>query len=140
MADTKTKQTDDSVTKFLNTITDETKRKDSFSIVELMQQVTDLSPKMWGTSIIGFGSYHYKYQSGHEGDMCIIGFSPRKNNIAIYGMGGEERNKDLLAALGKHKTGKGCLYINKLSDVNVDVLKNIFKASFEYLSMKYKAE
>ncbi|MBV9964030.1 MAG: DUF1801 domain-containing protein [Parafilimonas sp.] len=137
MAEIKTKQTDKNVVKFLDTISDETKRKDSFEIIELMQEVTGLPPKMWGTSIIGFGSYHYKYESGHEGDMCIIGFSPRKNNIAIYGMGGEERNKDLLAALGKHKTGKGCLYINKLSDVNADVLKNIFKASFEYLNKKY---
>jgi hypothetical protein len=140
MAELKTKKTEESVNNFLNTVEDETKRKDSFAIIEMMQQATGLPPKMWGASIVGFGSYHYKYESGHEGDMCIIGFSPRKNNIAIYGMGGEERNKDLLAALGKHKTGKGCLYINKLSDVNVDILKNIFKASFEYLNMKYKVE
>lgn len=138
MPEIKTKQTDESVTKFLNTVADDTKRKDSFEIIEMMKQATGLQPKMWGTSIIGFGSYHYKYESGHEGDICIIGFSPRKQNIAIYGMGGEERNKDLLAALGKHKTGKGCLYINKLSDVNTDILKNIFKASFEYLKIKYK--
>jgi hypothetical protein len=138
MAELKTKVTDESVTIFLNTVADNTKRKDSFEIIEMMKQVTGLQPKMWGTSIIGFGSYHYKYESGHEGDMCIIGFSPRKQNIAIYGMGGEERNQDLLKALGKHKTGKGCLYINKLSDVNSDILKNIFKASFEYLKMKYK--
>jgi hypothetical protein len=140
MAELKTKKTEESVNNFLNTVEDETKRKDSFAIIEMMQQATGLPPKMWGASIVGFGSYHYKYESGHEGDMCIIGFSPRKNNIAIYGMGGEERNKDLLTALGKHKTGKGCLYINKLSDVNVDILKNIFKASFEYLNMKYKVE
>ena len=127
MAELKTKISDESVTKFLNTVADDTKRKDSFEIIEMMKQVTGLQPKMWGTSIIGFGSYHYKYESGHEGEMCIIGFSPRKQNIAIYGMGGEERNQDLLKALGKHKTGKGCLYINKLSDVNTDILKNIFK-------------
>jgi hypothetical protein len=138
MAELKTKQTDENVAKFLNTVADEMKRKDSVEIIKMMQQVTGMPPKMWGTSIIGFGSYHYKYESGHEGDMCIIGFSPRKQNIAIYGMGGEERNKDLLQALGKHKTSKGCLYINKLSDVNTDILKNIFKASFEYLKMKYK--
>jgi hypothetical protein len=138
MAELKTKQTDESVTKFLNTINDERKRKDCFAIVEMMSEVTKQPAKMWGTAIIGFGSYHYKYESGHEGDMCLIGFSPRKQNIAIYGMGGEERNKDLLKALGKHKTGKGCLYINKLSDVNTDVLKNIFKASFEYMKMKHK--
>jgi len=138
MAELKTKQTDESVTKFVNTIADETKRKDCFEIIELMKQVTGMQPKMWGTAIIGFGSYHYKYESGHEGAMCLIGFSPRKQNIAIYGMGGEERNQDLLKALGKHKTGKGCLYINKLSDVNADVLKNIFKASFEYMKLKHK--
>lgn len=138
MAELKTKQTDDSVTAFINSVSDEQKRKDSFEIIEIMKQATGLQPKMWGTSIIGFGSYHYKYESGHEGDMCLIGFSPRKQNIAIYGMGGEERNKNLLSALGKHKTGKGCLYINKLSDVNSDILKNIFKASFEYMKMKHK--
>ena len=138
MAELKTKLKDESVTSFLNTITDEIKRKDCFAIVEMMSEVSNQPPKMWGTSIIGFGSYHYKYESGHEGDMCMIGFSPRKQNIAIYGMGGEERNEDLLKALGKYKTGKGCLYINKLSDVNSDILKNIFKASFEYMKMKHK--
>jgi hypothetical protein len=138
MAELKTKQTDDSVTKFLNTVDDETKREDSFEIVEIMKQVTGLQPKMWGTSIIGFGSYHYKYESGHEGDMCLIGFSPRKQNIALYGMGVSERNKELLQNLGKHKTGKGCLYINRLSDVNVDVLKNIIKTSFNFLKDKHK--
>jgi hypothetical protein len=138
MAELKTKLSDESVVHFLNTIADESKRKDCFAIVEMMSEVTKQPAKMWGTSIIGFGSYHYKYDSGHEGDMCMIGFSPRKQNIAIYGMGGEERNEDLLKALGKHKTGKGCLYINKLSDVNTDIFKNIFKASFEYLKMKHK--
>ncbi len=137
MAELKTKQTSENVTKFLNTIEDETKRKDCFEIIEMMKQVTDMQPKMWGTSIIGFGSYHYKYESGHEGDMCIIGFSPRKQNIALYGMGGAERNADLLKQLGKHKTGKGCLYINKLSDVHIDVLQKIIKASFEFLKAKY---
>ncbi len=138
MAELKTKQTDESVTKFLNAAENEGKRKDCFEIVEIMRQVTGMPPKMWGTSIIGFGSYHYKYESGHEGDMCLIGFSPRKQNIVLYGMGGAERNAELLQNLGKHKTGKGCLYINKLSDIHVDVLKKIIKASFEYLKQKYK--
>ena len=137
MAELKTKQTDESVTKFLNTIEDETKRKDCFAIVEMMSQVTNQPAKMWGTAIVGFGSHHYKYESGHEGDMCLIGFSPRKQNIAIYGMGGEERNLDLLKALGKHKTGKGCLYINKLSDVNADILKQIIKTSFSEAKAKH---
>ena len=138
MAELKTKQNDDSITNFLNAIADEQKRKDSFEIVEIMKQATGFHPKMWGTGIIGFGSYHYKYESGHEGDMCLIGFSPRKQNIALYGMGVAERNKEPLQNLGKHKTGKGCLYINRLSDVNVDVLKNIIKASFEFLKDKHK--
>ncbi|HEY2726463.1 MAG TPA: DUF1801 domain-containing protein [Parafilimonas sp.] len=132
MAELKTKKTEDSVNNFLNTIEDETKRRDCIAIIEMMNQVISLPPKMWGTSIIGFGSYHYKYESGHEGDMCLIGFSPRKQNIAMYGLGVADRNKELLEKLGKHKTGKGCLYINKLSDINVDVLKKIIKASFEY--------
>jgi hypothetical protein len=138
MAELKTKLNDESVTKFLNAVEEETKKKDCFEIIEMMKQATGLQPKMWGTSIIGFGSYHYKYESGHEGDMCLIGFSPRKQNIAMYGLGVADRNKELLEKLGKHKTGKGCLYINKLSDIHVDVLKKIIKVSFEYLKEKYK--
>ena len=138
MAELKTKQTDESVTNFLKTVADETKRKDSAGIIEMMKQVTGLPAKMWGTSIIGFGSYHYKYESGHEGDMCIIGMSPRKQNITLYVGVSNEKIQKLLPDLGKHKTGKGCLYINKLSDVNIDVLKKIIKTSFEYLKVKYK--
>jgi uncharacterized protein DUF1801 len=133
MAVLKTKQTDDSVTTFLNAIEDEQKRKDCFEIIEIMEQVTGLQPKMWGPAIVGFGSYHYKYESGHEGDMCIIGFSPRKQNITLYLKIAVEEINALLDKLGKHKTGKGCLYINKLSDVNIDVLKKIIKTAFEYV-------
>ena len=138
MAELKTKQTDDSVTAFVNTVQDEQKRKDCFDIIEIMKQATGLQPKMWGTSIIGFGNYHYKYESGHEGEMCLIGFSPRKQNMVLYGMGVAERSKEQLQNLGKHKTGKGCLYINRLSDVNIDVLKDIIKASFNFLKDKHK--
>ena len=138
MTEIKTKQTDENVTKFLNTILDETKRKDCFEIVEMMKQVTGLPPKMWGPAIIGFGSYHYKYESGHEGDMCIIGFSPRKQNITLYVKSAAEETKALLEKLGKHKTGKGCLYLNKLSDVNTDVLKKIIKTGFDYMKAKYQ--
>jgi len=130
MAELKTKQTETSVTAFLNTVADEQKRKDSFEIVEMMKTATGLPPKLWGTSIIGFGSYHYKYESGHEGDMCIIGFAPRKQNIALYIPGGIHKYDDLLEKLGKHKTGKGCLYINSLDKINVEVLASIFKSSF----------
>ena len=137
MADLKTKQTDESVTKFLNKVEDETKRKDCFEIIEMMSEVTKQPAKMWGTAIIGFGSYHYKYESGHEGDMCIIGFSPRKQNITLYVKVAAEETNKLLEKLGKHKTGKGCLYINKLSDVNIDVLKKIIKTAFEYTKAKF---
>ena len=137
MAEIKTKQTDESVTKFLNTVADETKRKDSFEIVALMKQVTGLPAKMWGPAIIGFDSYHYKYESGHEGDMCMIGFSPRKQNITLYvNIGAEEQNA-LLQKLGKHKTGKGCLYVNKLSDVNVDVLKKIIETGYDHMKKNH---
>jgi hypothetical protein len=130
MAVLKTKQTETSVAAFLNTVADEKKRKDSFEIVELMKSATGLTPKLWGTAIIGFGSYHYKYESGHEGDMCIIGFAPRKQNIALYIPGGIHKYADLLEKLGKHKTGKGCLYINSLEKINVEILASIFKRSF----------
>ena len=130
MAALKTKQTETSVAAFLNTVADEKKRKDCFEIVELMKRATGLTPKLWGTAIIGFGSYHYKYESGHEGDMCIIGFAPRKQNIALYIPGGIHKYADLLEKLGKHKTGKGCLYITSLEKINVEILASIFNKSF----------
>ena len=138
MAELKTKQTDDSVTVFLNSVEDEKKRKDSFAILEIMKGATRLEPKMWGTSIIGFGRYHYKYDSGHEGDMCIVGFSPRKQSITLYLMIGDGNVEKLLKNLGKHKTGKGCLYINKLEDVSTDVLKQLIITSADAIKKKYK--
>ena len=131
MYELKTKQTDDGVTKFLNTVEDEVKRKDCFEIVEIMKEAAGEPPKMWGTSIIGFGKYHYKYDSGHEGDMCVMGLSPRKQNIALYIPGGIHKYDDLLEKLGKHKTGKGCLYINNLQKVNVGVLREIINKSMK---------
>lgn len=131
MANLKTKQTEDSVTAFLNKVEDEQKRKDCFAIIEMMHKATGLAPKMWGTSIIGFGSYHYKYESGHEGDICLIGFSPRKQNIALYIPGGIHKYDDLLEKLGKHKTGKGCLYINSLDKIDVEVLNSIIIKSLQ---------
>ena len=137
MAELKTKKTDESVTTFLNTVDDETKRTDCFEIVDMMREITGLPPKMWGPAIIGFGSYHYKYESGREGDMCVIGFSPRKQNITLYVKIAAEETNTLLEKLGKYKTGKGCLYIQKLSDVNIEVLKKIIKTAFEYVNEKY---
>src|SRR6202162_3807200 len=111
MTENKTTPNDQNVEHFLNAVTDERKRKDSFAILELMKQVTGMEPKMWGSSIVGFGTYHYKYESGREGDMILAGFSPRKQNLTLYNMSGFERLDDLLKKLGKHTTGKGCLYI-----------------------------
>lgn len=137
MAELKTKQTDESVTKFLNSIEDGNKRKDSFTILEIIKEATNMQPKMWGTAIIGFGSYHYKYESGHEGDSCMIGFSPRKQNLTLYVMAGLGHLDKLFKDLGKYKTGKGCLYINKLEDVNIDVLKQIIKVTADTVKKKY---
>ena len=131
MYEQKTKENDASVEKFLNAVADEKKRKDSFAIMKIMQDITKSKPKMWGGSIVGFGSYHYKYASGHEGDTCLIGFSPRKANISLYLMCGLHADKKLMDKLGKHKMGKGCLYINNLDDVNVDVLKKVIEVSAE---------
>ena len=129
MAELKTKQTKASVEKFLNSVKDEKKREDSFKILELMKKITKEDPKMWGPSIIGFGNYHYKYASGREGDWFLTGFSPRKQNLTLYIMSYLKKHKDLLKKLGKHKTGKGCLYINKLDDVDMNVLKELITAS-----------
>ena len=128
-AELKTRVNEASVTGFLNSIEDEQKRRDSFEILKMMEQVTKEPPKMWGTSIIGFGSYHYKYESGREGDMLMTGFSPRKQNITLYIRGGLEQYQGLLKKLGKHSTGKGCLYVKRLSDISVDVLKELISES-----------
>lgn len=129
MYELKTKESNDSVTAFLNGVQDEQKRKDCFEIAGMMQEATGQPPKMWGPAIVGFGSYHYKYESGHEGDMCLMGFSPRKQNITLYVSNDINKYDDLLKKLGKHKTGKSCLYINSLDKVNVEVLKEIIEKS-----------
>ena len=130
-AELKTKVNDASVAAFLKKVGDEQKRKDSFEILKIMQQVTKEKPKMWGPSIIGFGSYHYKYESGHEGDSPLIAFSPRKQNITLYVLLGAEHENPLLKKLGKHTTSKWCLYIKKLSDVDINVLKDLITKSFQ---------
>jgi hypothetical protein len=130
MAKNKTIETTASVTDFISTIEDETKRGDCLKIAELTTEVTGLEAKMWGPAIIGFGSYHYRYKSGHEGDAPLIGFSPRKNAITLY-MGTKFPHRDeLLNDLGKHKVGGGCIYVKKLKDINIEVLKKmIFHAT-----------
>ena len=122
MAGIKTKQTTESVTKFLNSVEDEGKRKDCFNIVEIMREATGFEPKMWGASIIGFGSYHYKYESGHEGDAPLTGLASRSNAIVLYLSSNFDQREELLAKFGKHTTGSGCVYIKKLEDVDKDVL------------------
>jgi len=136
MPENKTKPTKSSVTAFLNKIKDPQLRDDCFVILEMMQKVSNSKPVMWGSAIIGFGTYHYVYESGREGDMILIGFSPRKQNISIYLMGGLKKVETELAQLGKYKTGKGCLYIKSLSDVNLQVLKKIFAKAFRQAQRK----
>ena len=125
----KTKVNAASVEGFLNSVTDEQKREDCFEILKIMKQVTKEAPKMWGSSIVGFGSYHYKGASGREGDWLLTGFSPRKQNLTLYIMGGFDSHKDLLKKLGKYKTSVGCLYIKKLDDVDKKVLKELVAES-----------
>ena len=128
-AELKTKVNDASVEGFLNSVIDEQKRADCFEILRLMEQVTKEEPKMWGSSIVGFGSYRYKGASGREGDWLLTGFSPRKDNLTLYIMGGLDIHQDLLKKLGKHKAGVGCLYIRKLDDMDKDVLKELVAES-----------
>ena len=133
MAELKTKPTEINIEDFLATVHDEAKRKDSFAIHQLMQEVSGDQGQMWGGAIAGYGHYHYKYESGRENDWFQIGFSPRKQNISLYFMGGFSQFTTLLHQLGKHKTSKGCLYINKLADVDVAVLKQLMQESIKAL-------
>ena len=128
-AELKTKVNDASVTEFLNSVSDEQKLDDCFEILKMMKQVTKEEPKMLGDSVVGFGSYHYKGKSGREGDWMLTGFSPRKQNMTLYLMGGFDTHADLLNKLGKFSTGAGCLYIKTLNDVDRKVLKELVQAS-----------
>ena len=128
-ADLKTKKTTQSVSKFISDIEDERRRDDSRRVLDLMKKATGAEPKMWGASVIGFGDYHYKYDSGRENDWFVTGFSPRKGNLTLYFMTGLDRYESLLKRLGKHKTGKGCLYIKNLDDVDIGVLRELVTSS-----------
>lgn len=129
MAENKTKVTEVSVESYFSAIEDEARRQDCEALAKLMTKATAYEPKLWGANIVGFGSYHYKYESGREGDSCLTGFSSRKGEIAIYILANFPGREDLLAKLGKHKTGKGCLYIRKLSDVDPNVLEQLIAIS-----------
>jgi hypothetical protein len=134
MAELKTKVTDQNVGAFLQTIDDEGKRQDSLVLLAMLQEITAAPPRLWGESIVGFGDYHYVYASGREGDWFVAGFSPRKQNLTLYCMGGFEQHADLLGRLGKHKLGKGCLYIKRLKDVDQEVLSALLTAAVKEAS------
>jgi hypothetical protein len=137
MAKIKTTETSKSVTDFVNSVSDEIKRRDSFQIIDIMQKQTGFEPKMWGPSIIGFGNYHYKYESGHEGDMPLAAFSPRSTAIVFYFSEEFENKEELLQRLGKHKTGKVCVYIKRIDDIDVSVLKKMISNSVKHTKSRY---
>ncbi|MHA1993031.1 MAG: DUF1801 domain-containing protein [Candidatus Hodarchaeales archaeon] len=133
MAELKTKKTDQNVETFLNSVTDPSRRADSFEVLKLLKEVTKEEPRMWGTSIVGFGDYHYKYKSGREGDWFLIGFSPRKQYLTLYIMSGFDKYEKILSELGKYKTGKSCLYLKRLSDVNTETLIKLASESVKFV-------
>ncbi|AZU60656.1 DUF1801 domain-containing protein [Neobacillus mesonae] len=133
----KTKETDRSVVEFIESVENPKKREDAYNLVNIFSEATGFEARMWGPSIIGFGSYHYKYESGHEGDAPLVGFSPRKAKISLYFAPGDPNREELLKNLGKHTTGKGCVYINKLADIEIDVLKKLITQCIQYLQEKY---
>ncbi|MGH9871173.1 MAG: DUF1801 domain-containing protein [Pyrinomonadaceae bacterium] len=136
MAEPKTKETTESVSAFLDRITDAGRREDCRAVVDIMRSVTKEEPRMWGSSIVGFGRYRYKYASGREGEWMITGFSPRKGDLTLYITGGFDKFSDLMPSLGKYKTAKSCLYIKKLADVDVDVLRKLVTKSVKLMATK----
>ncbi len=135
----KTTSTDENVVEFINSFVDkDQKKQDSFRLIDLMRGWSGFEPKMWGPTIIGFGSYHYKYASGHEGDAPIIGFSPRKAEFSLYVVAPGNENKKLLDKLGKYKMGKACIYFKKLDDLNLDALEQISRATIKFISENFK--
>jgi hypothetical protein len=137
MSDLKTKKNDASVEEFLAGIPHDRRREDCRVVVEMMTEITGEEPAMWGSSIIGFGTYHYKYASGREGDWPITGVAPRKQSLTLYIMPGFDRYEELMGRIGKHKTGVSCLYVNKLDDVDLPTLRTLVSESFAYMKKKY---
>lgn len=137
MAENKTQSTEASVTGFLDAVEPEQKREDARTVCAMMERLSGHPPKMWGPSIIGFGQYHYKYDSGREGDFLLTGFSPRKSDLSLYIMDGYQDRSEILSRLGKHKTGKSCLYVKKLSDIDLDVLEELITDSLDYMRATY---
>ncbi|HTE30822.1 MAG TPA: DUF1801 domain-containing protein [Chryseolinea sp.] len=139
-AKNKTTQTDHSVTDFINSVENEVKRNDSFKLIEIFKSTTGHDPKMWGPSIVGFGSYHYKYESGREGDAPFAGFSPRKDSLVLYFSPEFENREELSRQLGKHKSSKSCVYVKKLNDINIPTLKKMIKSSMDYTGELYPSK
>ncbi|WHX28212.1 DUF1801 domain-containing protein [Virgibacillus halodenitrificans] len=133
----KMKENDENVIEFIEKVENNRKREDAYKLLEIFTETTGYEAKMWGDSIIGFGSYHYKYKTGHEGDAPLVGFSPRKARISLYFATGDMEREKLLKSLGKHKSGKACVYINKVEDVNVHVLKELILQSITFLRETY---
>jgi len=133
----KTKETDRSVAEFIESVDSASKRRDAYELLDIFAEETGCPAKMWGPSIVGFGSYHYKYESGHEGDAPLVGFSPRKAKISLYFAPGDTERETLLAAFGKHTAGKGCVYINKVTDIDVEVLRAMIRQSVRFLNQRY---
>lgn len=138
MSENKTKPTNESVEAFLGGVQDEQRRSDCQRLVEIMQEATGRAPKLWGNGMVGFGSYHYRYASGREGDWFITGFSPRKNDLTLYIMAGFERYEDLMSRLGKHRTGKSCLYVKRLADVDREVLRELISESVRHMTATHE--
>lgn len=137
MYEPKTKETKNSVIEFIEDVDNPKKREDAYKLLDIFTEVTGYEAKMWGPSIIGFGSYHYKYKTGHEGDAALVGFSPRKAKISLYFAPGETKREELLKSFGKHNTGKACVYINKVADIDVEVLKQLIIESIKFLKETY---
>lgn len=133
----KTKETEHSVVEFIEQVDSPKKREDAYKLIDIFTETTGFEAKMWGPSIIGFGSYHYKYESGHEGEAPLVGFSPRKAKISLYFAPGETKREKLLKTFGKHTTGKACVYINKVADIDVSVLKELITESIQFLQKTY---
>lgn len=137
MYELKTKETDNSVIEFIESVENPKKRADAYQLLDLYTETTGYEAKLWGPSMIGFGSYHYTYKTGHEGDAFLVGFSPKKAKISLYFAANDPKREELLSKFGKHTTGKACVYINKLADINTDVLKELIQHSVIFLQELY---
>ncbi|WP_226577187.1 DUF1801 domain-containing protein [Halobacillus litoralis] len=133
----KTKENDRDVLEFIESVEHPKKKEDAYRLLDIFTETTGYEAKMWGSSIIGFGSYHYKYKTGHEGDAPLVGFSPRKAKISLYFATGDEEREELLSQFGKHKAGKACVYINKVDDIDIEVLKSLIQQSIAFLQKRY---